>query len=396
ADAAESCEQQQQQQQREASDQTSPATESEASGGSAASSACAAAAAADPPAAADAAAKEDPATAAAAAAAGEPKASEEGAAASPEAAKEEAPKPRLGKHYRQITREALVSAAEGPEFVSAVDETQTVWISNIDSSVSEQQLQQLINSLTQGLTQLRLVRDFRGISKGFAYADFGSAAAAAAAAAALHGQQLNERPLKALRSQPTKRVYEDKTLFISCLPKRGLTEAAAKDLLLHSLGFRGVAAVRLVRGPDSSDENKGYGYVDFESHEAAVAALRRFHQAQQQQQQQQQQDHEQPGGEEAAQEHCSRAAGRSRSFICKEFKFQHRRRSSCCSLCPSCGPPRRDRHLQVCCCCCCCCCCCFGWAGAEWAAAAAAAATGQRKDLTLLLLRVLLLGHKTE
>ncbi|CDI79704.1 hypothetical protein EAH_00045300, partial [Eimeria acervulina] len=197
--------------------------------------------------------------------------------------------------------EALLSPeGGGAAFVPKAEETKTVWLSNIDASVSQQQLQQLINKLTQGLTQLRLVKDFRGVSKGFAYADFVSAAAAAAAAAALHGQQLNERPLKALQSNPTKLLYEEKTLFISNLSKTNITETEIETALKQSLHFQGVVAVRLVNDPNTPHANKGYGYVDFESHEAAVAALQHFHNAQQQQQQQQQQQEQQQGSEASA------------------------------------------------------------------------------------------------
>ncbi|PFH31523.1 hypothetical protein BESB_024890 [Besnoitia besnoiti] len=259
----------------------------------------------------------------------EPKPRQE--AKSPEEREHEGVVPRRGKHIHQLraaqeaTLDAVMGeAAEGREslprdeeaaraaaFMAEVDESRTVWVSNLDESVSEQDLLFLFKSQCRGLTAVRLVQDFRRRSKGFAYVDFETPALAAEAASRMHGTKLHERAIKVLVSHPTRALYEEKTLFLSQISDSLQSEEDVKSAL-ESLGFADVTGVRLIReaaalgegkaksqrsaeshpkaGKSAEDvameaaanprehprKHKGYGYVDFLSHDAAVAALQFF------------------------------------------------------------------------------------------------------------------------
>ncbi|KFH12711.1 RNA recognition motif protein [Toxoplasma gondii VAND] len=138
--------------------------------------------------------------------------------------------------------------------------------------------------------QVRLVLDFRRRSKGFAYADFESSEEASAAAARMHGVKIRERPMKVLMSQPTRSVYEEKTLFISQVSER-LDEAEVAEELAR-LGFVNICGVRLIGDSGAEAQSaekertaeeaphrathKGYGFVDFSSQDATVKALQFF------------------------------------------------------------------------------------------------------------------------
>lgn len=207
--------------------------------------------------------------------------------------------PRRGKHIHQLRAaeqtqqdvaldENLPQAAEDEALriaacMGKVEEKQTVWISNLDESVTEHDLL-LHFQACPGFTGVRLVLDFRRRSKGFAYADFDSPSAAAAAAACMHGVKIHERPMKVLVSQPTRSVYEEKTLFISQVAEHLGEEDVRREL--GNLGFANIGGVRLIRAGapaqgEKRDEtgtgkHKGYGYIDFPSQEAAVEALHFF------------------------------------------------------------------------------------------------------------------------
>jgi len=53
-------------------------------------------------------------------------------------------------------------------------DNRTVFVSNLDYSVSEATIREVFSSLGT-LTDLRLVKDFKGRSKGFCYVEFSSA-----------------------------------------------------------------------------------------------------------------------------------------------------------------------------------------------------------------------------
>lgn len=95
-----------------------------------------------------------------------------------------------------------------------------------------------------------MVSDFRGRSKGFAYVDFDSPSSARSASGVMHGYSLNQRPMKALPSKPTKSIYEEKTLFLSGISQELQGEKEVEEAL-KSLGFQDITGVRLIRGHNS-------------------------------------------------------------------------------------------------------------------------------------------------
>ncbi|CAE7041394.1 pabpc1-b [Symbiodinium sp. CCMP2592] len=120
------------------------------------------------------------------------------------------------------------------------------------------------------LKDVRLVRDFLKRSKGYAYIDFDSSAHVGEAVEKFNGQQVNKRVMRVARSLPTKRLYEEKVLFV-----KNIGAAASEDDIKSAFSAQGeVASVRIPR--DNSQEgkaHKGYAYVEFASDETVKAAL---------------------------------------------------------------------------------------------------------------------------
>eukprot|EP00439_Symbiodinium_sp_Y106_P070011 s3384_g12.t1 len=146
------------------------------------------------------------------------------------------------------------------------------------------------------LKDVRLVRDFLKRSKGYAYIDFDSSAHVGEAVEKFNGQQVNKRVMRVARSLPTKRLYEEKVLFV-----KNIGATASEDDIKSAFSAQGeVASVRIPRD-NSQDQSKrtsepglrvkvcwlviiprqnqegkahkGYAYVEFASDESVKAAL---------------------------------------------------------------------------------------------------------------------------
>jgi len=172
--------------------------------------------------------------------------------------------PHKGSHYHQLR------LAEKAADLKLEDEGQhTVYVANLDWSVDEAQLRRIFSDV-DGLKDVRLVRDFLKRSKGYAYIDFDSSAHVGEAVEKFNGQQVNKRVMRVARSLPTKRLYEEKVLFV-----KNIGATASEDDIKSAFSAQGeVASVRIPR--DNSQEgkaHKGYAYVEFASDESVKAAL---------------------------------------------------------------------------------------------------------------------------
>eukprot|EP00923_Selenidium_pygospionis_P038632 GHVN01067272.1.p1 GENE.GHVN01067272.1~~GHVN01067272.1.p1 ORF type:complete len:1435 (-),score=228.76 GHVN01067272.1:3-4307(-) len=202
--------------------------------------------------------------------------------------------PRLGKHHLQrkhsrtymkpedgseapraippdVDTQAIFKAVEADVLPRDLEEEKSVWVSGLDNTVTQNELVKLFKRHTSGVEEVRLVKDFAGRSKGFAYVDFHSHEQAKAATTALDGHMMNERNIKVLLSKPTKAVYEPHTVFVSNLPLNSDNNALQK-LFDDGGSLKGrVKDVRLK--VDSEGACKGYGYVEFLDDESVALAL---------------------------------------------------------------------------------------------------------------------------
>lgn len=172
--------------------------------------------------------------------------------------------PHKGSHYHQLR------LAEKAADLKLEDEGQhTVYVANLDWSVDEAHLRRVFSDV-DGLKDVRLVRDFLKRSKGYAYIDFDSSAHVGEAVEKFNGQQIHKRAMRVARSLPTKKLYEEKVLFV-----KNIGATASEDDIKNAFSAQGeVASVRIPR--DHSQEgkaHKGYAYVEFASDDSVKAAL---------------------------------------------------------------------------------------------------------------------------
>eukprot|EP00392_Amoebophrya_sp_AT5.2_P000111 g111.t1 len=114
-----------------------------------------------------------------------------------------------GAHYLQVNF--------GPDAALKVEEAkQTVYVRNIDVHVDEAALEKLVSEHSvPGLQQVRVVRDFKGNPKGWAYLDFDGTANVLLCCEKLHNVELHGRKLFAAPSKPTQQLYEPRVIFVS-------------------------------------------------------------------------------------------------------------------------------------------------------------------------------------
>eukprot|EP01054_Gregarina_sp_Poly1_P000393 Gregarina_sp_Poly_1__392@NODE_1098_length_5104_cov_137_676792_g490_i1_p1_GENE_NODE_1098_length_5104_cov_137_676792_g490_i1NODE_1098_length_5104_cov_137_676792_g490_i1_p1_ORF_typecomplete_len1431_score234_78RRM_1/PF00076_22/1_1e03RRM_1/PF00076_22/9_5e13RRM_1/PF00076_22/1_9e02RRM_1/PF00076_22/12RRM_2/PF04059_12/0_65RRM_2/PF04059_12/3_7e02RRM_2/PF04059_12/96Limkainb1/PF11608_8/0_026Limkainb1/PF11608_8/4_7e03RRM_3/PF08777_11/0_076RRM_occluded/PF16842_5/0_27CFEM/PF05730_11/2_1_NODE_1098_length_5104_c len=128
-------------------------------------------------------------------------------------------RPQTGHHHlqRKLLNENNGSVAR---LLGTHIEWNTLWISNLEQKVSKDQLTRELESCDcQGLLEVRLVKDYKGRSKGFAYVDFDTPEHARQAEEKMGGRSINGIKIKALISVPKNPVYEEKTVFVSNVPK---------------------------------------------------------------------------------------------------------------------------------------------------------------------------------
>eukprot|EP00927_Polykrikos_kofoidii_P018956 TRINITY_DN18822_c0_g1_i1.p1 TRINITY_DN18822_c0_g1~~TRINITY_DN18822_c0_g1_i1.p1 ORF type:complete len:1348 (+),score=259.46 TRINITY_DN18822_c0_g1_i1:127-4044(+) len=171
-----------------------------------------------------------------------------------------------GSHYHQkkLAQKATTLRAE--------DEGQnTVYVSNLDWSVSEQVLYRIFSDV-DGLKEVRLVRDFLRRSKGFAYIEFYKSEQVALAVETFNGHEINKRPMKVARSLPTQPLFEERKLFVAAVA----AAAREEDVRVAFAIYGEVVDVRMPLEDASSTvgrAHKGYAYVEFSNHEAVEAAV---------------------------------------------------------------------------------------------------------------------------
>lgn len=172
-------------------------------------------------------------------------------------------KAHAGSHYHQKRLAAGDSVPLQPE----AEGEQTVYVSNLDWSVDEAQLQRQFDEVP-GMKEVRLVRDFLKRSKGYAYIDFEKPEQVSKAVEKFNGHMINKRAMFVARSRPTKPLFEERTIFV-----KNIGASATESDIRDAFSVKG--AILGVRMPvdDTSGQHKGYAYVEFSTADSTSAAL---------------------------------------------------------------------------------------------------------------------------
>lgn len=188
-----------------------------------------------------------------------------------------------GRHHLQRKGSEDVT-----ELLGSTTQSSTMFIKNLDWTVNEKNVKEVLADCP-GLLEVRLVRDFRGRSKGFCYVDFETPEAANAAVEKKQGTVLNARPLKIAISAPPQPTYEPKTVFVSNLPPgfldRGGEEEPFPTREAHLISAIEAAALRSFNEPvrvselrlpkdEATGQYKGYGYAELPSVEQTAKVLK--------------------------------------------------------------------------------------------------------------------------
>ena len=171
--------------------------------------------------------------------------------------------PYAGKHFHQKDLED--GQALDP---TKVEEKCTLYVGKLDWSVTEQQLVDLFQTV-DGLKDTRLVMDFRGNSKGFAYLDYETKAQVEKAVKKFNNYKLNGREILVAASKPTKALYDEKIIFVKPVPDQ------VDEVILKSF-FKDCGEVVNIRFPNDKNNRRkraNYCYVEFVDDGCVVKAL---------------------------------------------------------------------------------------------------------------------------
>ena len=172
-------------------------------------------------------------------------------------------------------KKAKLEEKEGSSQGGDAANTSTVFVSNLDYSTREEELEEALSS-SGTVKEVRLVRRPDGSSKGYAYVQF-SSPEEARAAQGRDRETLKGRPMFISEMDPEKRGHqfkyqmglEEKKLFV-----RGLPQTCGREELEEIFGeFGKVVDVRIVTFRNG--HSKGIAFVEYDEARSAKAAVQR-------------------------------------------------------------------------------------------------------------------------
>ncbi|PIN17097.1 Polyadenylate-binding protein (RRM superfamily) [Handroanthus impetiginosus] len=133
-----------------------------------------------------------------------------------------------------------------------------LFVKNLDKSITGARLEEIFSKY--GTILSCKVAEENGISKGFGFVQFNSEVSAMAALSALHNTLLEGKTLE--KAEPNFR-----SLYVN-----NLDESITEDLLKDKFSEHGNVSSAFVM-KDKNGKSKGFGFVNFDSHEAAKKAM---------------------------------------------------------------------------------------------------------------------------
>lgn len=162
---------------------------------------------------------------------------------------------------------AAAAAAGGNQFV-----TTSLYVGDLDVNVTDSQLYDLFNQLGQ-VVSVRVCRDLTTRrSLGYGYVNYSNPQDAARALDVLNFTPLNNRPIRIMYSHrdPSIRKSGQGNIFIKNLDK------AIDHKALHDTFSTFGSILSCKVAVDGSGQSKGYGFVQFDSEEAAQKAIEKL------------------------------------------------------------------------------------------------------------------------
>ncbi|XP_049391128.1 polyadenylate-binding protein 3 [Solanum stenotomum] len=147
----------------------------------------------------------------------------------------------------------------------------SLYVGDLDTTVDEGQLYEVFNQVAPVLS-VRVCRDQRRASLGYAYVNFTSTQDATTARELLNFTQVNGKPMRIMFSHrdPSLRKSGYANVFI-----KNLDSSIDNKALQDTFGAFGTVLSCKV-AVDSSGQSKGYGFVQFDQDEAAQKAINRL------------------------------------------------------------------------------------------------------------------------
>ncbi|XP_047324926.1 polyadenylate-binding protein 2-like [Impatiens glandulifera] len=168
---------------------------------------------------------------------------------------------------QQIQPQPINASASGNQFV-----TTSLYVGDLDLNVTDSQLYDVFNQLGQ-VVSVRVCRDLSTRrSLGYGYVNFSNPIDAARALDQLNFTPLNGKPIRISYSHrdPSKRKSGSGNIFIKNLDK------AIDHKALHDTfsSFGNILSCKVAT--DSSSQSKGYGFVQYDTEEAAQKAIEKL------------------------------------------------------------------------------------------------------------------------
>ncbi|KAJ6948953.1 polyadenylate-binding protein 8-like [Populus alba x Populus x berolinensis] len=166
-----------------------------------------------------------------------------------------------------VQPQGVNAGANNPNFV-----TTSLYVGDLEASVTDSQLYDLFNQVGQ-VVSVRVCRDLTSRrSLGYGYVNYSNPQDAARALEVLNFTPLNGSPIRVMYSHrdPTIRKSGAGNIFIKNLDK------AIDHKALHDTfsAFGNILSCKVAT--DSSGQSKGYGFVQFDSEEAAQKAIEKL------------------------------------------------------------------------------------------------------------------------
>lgn len=164
------------------------------------------------------------------------------------------------KCHKRLSKDVEPAAIKSEKFKMKAPQIATRftgYLSNIPRNLKEHQLEEILRQIIH-LKVVRIVRDRKGNSRGFAYCDFESEEDLVTAVKDLNGKEIQGNIVKiAVSKPPEENQNTDLTVFVNNLP----FEISEEELENSLSEFGRVKSIRIIRGPDGNC--KGYAYAEF-------------------------------------------------------------------------------------------------------------------------------------
>ncbi|OMJ79381.1 hypothetical protein SteCoe_20628 [Stentor coeruleus] len=164
------------------------------------------------------------------------------------------------KAYKRLSRDIEPISTKGEKFkikAKTVKTRYTAYVSNLPGNMKEHQLEDILKQISR-VRAVRIVRDRKGNSRGFAYCDYESEEDLIQAVSYFNGKELQGNTLSmAVSKPPEENKNEECTLFVNNLP----FEITESELCTFLSPYGGIKAIRIIK--DLEGKCKGYAYAEF-------------------------------------------------------------------------------------------------------------------------------------